>query len=54
MSTESFEKTIIINDDKAADVLIKGAEKPQRPRASQTSSVKIVSREVLARKSGKH
>ena len=54
MSTESFEKTIIINDDKAADVLIKGAEKPQRPRSTRAPSIKIVSREVLVRKSGKH
>jgi len=53
MSTESFDRVIIINDDKTAEVFIKGLEKPQRPRSSKVPSYKIATKEMLAKKFGK-
>ena len=51
MATTSFDKRIVIKDDKAADVLIKVAQSVSPQPATRTSSYRLVSKETLVKKS---
>jgi len=51
MATTSFDKTIVIKDDKAADVLIQAAKSDAPRPASPPSSYRLVAKESLVKKS---
>lgn len=50
MATSSFDKTIVIRDDKAADVLIQAAQSSSPRPATQTSTYRLLTKEALVKK----
>ena len=51
MATSSFDKTIVIKDDKAADVLIQAAKSDLPRPATHPSTYRLVAKETLVKKS---
>lgn len=51
MATSSFDKTIVVKDDKAADVLIQTAKSASPRPATTPSSYRLVAKDTLVKKS---
>jgi len=53
MATSSFDKSIVIKTDNAADAFIRAAEKDKSSRPLLSTQITFVSREQLVKKTGK-